>query len=150
MFKKPFNKVIGEQRTCKECNSIFHTFKPVYTCQPCQNKKQKVIEQRKRAKYAKKDKYPFDNKTNEAGSRFCRIHRELVIAWKKYYKTGNRESITAHYDKQFKEIKDNGIMEWILDRRTPEAKRENNPMGMERSKNLIKRDYPDTRGHYED
>ena len=145
MFKKPFNRKIGEQRQCKECDTTFHTFKPVYTCQPCQNKKQKVIEQRKRAKYKKKPKYPFDTKTNQAGNRFCRIHRELVIAWKEYKKTGNRQSLTQHYDKQLEEIKGNGVMEWILDRRDAET----NKGKTIKSRNHIIKDYPNHHDYYE-
>jgi hypothetical protein len=38
-------------------------------------------------------------------------------------------------------------MEWILYRRTPEAKREMNPYA--RTRNMIAKDLPDTRGYYE-
>jgi hypothetical protein len=145
MFKKPFNRTIGEQRQCKECDTTFHTFKPVYTCQACQNKKQKVIEQRKRDKYQKKEKYPFDTKTNQAGARFCRIHRELVIAWRQYRKTGNRDFLTQHYDKQFKEIEETGILKWILDRRDAET----NKGKTIKSRNNIQRDYPNHHDYYE-
>ena len=31
MFKKPFNRTIGEERQGKVCDTTFHTFKPVYT-----------------------------------------------------------------------------------------------------------------------
>ena len=145
MFKKPFNRTIGEERQCKVCDTTFHTFKPVYTCQPCQNKKQKVIEQRKRAKYKKKPKYPFDTKTNEAGNRFCRIHRELVIAWKQYKKTGDKSIITQHYDKQLKEIEDNGILKWILDRRDKETLEARQV----KSRKTITKDYPNHHDYYE-
>jgi hypothetical protein len=147
MFKKPFNRTVGEERICKECNVSFHAKKPIWKCQKCVNKAQKVIEEKKRAKYKKKDRYPFDTRGNSAGSRFCSIRTALSRAWKEYNKTGDKSIITAHYDKQLKEIIDNGIMEWILDRRTPEAKRENNPNA--KSRNMIKIDYPDTRGYYE-
>jgi len=147
MFKKPFNRKVGEERVCKECNVSFHAKKPIWKCQKCVNKAQKVIEEAKRAKYKKKDRYPFDTRGNSAGARFCSIRTALSNAWKEYNKTGDKSVITAHYDKQIKEIIDNGIMEWILDRRTPEAKRENNPNA--KSRNMIKIDYPDTRGYYE-
>lgn len=147
MFKKPFNRKVGETRTCKHCNESFFTLKPIWKCQTCVNKSQKVIEQRKRARTPKKEQYPFDNYTNEAGARFCKIRTALSNAWKEYQKTGDKSYVIAHYDKQIKEINENGIMQWILDRRTPEAKRENNPNG--KSRNMIKTDYPDTRGHYE-
>ena len=142
MFKKPFNKVVGETRQCKHCDATFHTFKPIYTCRECQNKKQKVLEQKKRAKYAKKEKYPFKTTTNEAERRFSRIHGELVAAWKE----GTREALTKHYDKQLKEIQENGIMQWIIDRRDNQTRKENNP----KSRNMIRKEYPDLRGYYED
>jgi len=145
MFKKPFNRTIGEQRECKGCGISFYTYKPRYSCNTCLNAKQRIIEERKRAKYKKKDKYPFDTKTNKAGARFCRIHRELVIAWKQYKETNNKEYLTAHYDKQLKEIEENGIKAWILDRRdkeTLEAKKI-------KSKDNIRKDYPNTHDYYE-
>jgi hypothetical protein len=71
----------------------------------------------------------------------------LSNAWKQYNKTGDKSYVTAHYDKQLQEIKDNGILKWILDRRTVESKKENNPNA--KTRNMIKTDYPDTRGHYE-
>ena len=147
MFKKPFNRKVGETRTCKHCNESFHTLKPIWKCQTCVNKSQKVIEQRKRAKYKKKDRYPFDTRGNSANVRFNSIRTALSNAWKEYQKTGDKSYVIAHYDKQLKDIKDNGIMEWILDRRTPEAKREMNPYA--RTRNMIAKDLPDTRGHYE-
>jgi len=145
MFKKPFNRTIGETRQCKECDVEFFTLKPVYTCKHCQNKKQKVIEQRKREKYEKKPKYPFDTKTNEAGNRFCRIHRELVIAWKQYRKTGDKSIITQHYDKQLKEIEENGILKWILDRRDKETLEARQV----KSRKNITKDYPNHHDYYE-
>jgi len=148
MFKKPFNKTIGEQRTCKHCNASFHTFKPIWKCTKCVNASQKIVEQKRRLKYPKKDQYPFNNRTNEAGSRFCGIRKELRKAWIEFEKTGDRSYMTAHYDKQLKEIRENGIMEWILDRRSPDAKREMNPNA--KTRNMIRTDYPDTRGHYEE
>jgi hypothetical protein len=146
MFKKPFNKKIGETRQCKECNDSFHTLKPIWKCTKCINAAQKIIEQKKRAKYAKKDRYPFDTRTPAADRRFNNIRTRLSNAWKEYNRTGDKSAIIIHYDKQLKEIKENGIMEWIFDRRTPEAKRGMN----HKSENMIKTDYPDTRGHYED
>ena len=148
MFKKPFNRKVGEERVCKHCNASFFTFKPIWKCQTCVNASQKIIEQKKRAKYPKKEQYPFDNRTNEAFARFCGIRKELRKAWIEFEKTGDRSYMTAHYDKKLKEIQENGIMTWILDRRSPEAKKENNPNG--KTRNMIRTDYPDTRGHYED
>jgi hypothetical protein len=144
MFKKPFNRKIGEQRVCRYCNDSFHTLKPIWKCTKCVNASQKVIEQRKRARTPKKEQYPFDNYTNEAFARFCSIRKELRKAWVEFEKTGDRSIITAHYDKQLKEIRDNGIMEWILDRRT-DAKKDNQI----KTRNHIQKDYPNHHDYYE-
>ena len=37
-------------------------------------------------------------------------------------------------------------MEWIFDRKVPRARKDNNL----KTKNMIRKEYPDTRGHYED
>jgi hypothetical protein len=154
MFKKPFNKVIGEERECNVCKEQFYTFKPVWRCRPCTAKK--IFDDAK-AKYGDtgliptgkwagmkpKEKYPFDNRSSEASNRFCTIRTKLSNAWKEYNKTGDRSIITKHYDNQLNEIKQNGILEWILDRRADSDKKE-------RSRNMIKKEYPDTRGHYEE
>ena len=145
MFKKPFNKKVGEIRTCKHCAVEFHTFKPRYSCNACLNAAQKIVERKKRALYKKKDNYPFSTKTNEAGARFHRIQRDLRKAWIDFQKTGDRNIITAHYEKQLKEIEANGILKWILDRRdreTLEAKQS-------KSRKTIQKDYPNHHDYYE-
>ena len=147
MFKKPFNKVTGEIRECKECGDTFHAKKPIWKCRLCVNKAQKIIEEAKRAKYAKKDKYPFNTRTNLADKRFNSIRTALSNAWKEYKKTGDKSYVIAHYEKQLKEIKENGIMEWILDRRTPAAKKDKSTFL--KTANMTKKEYPDTRGYYE-
>jgi hypothetical protein len=70
----------------------------------------------------------------------------LSNAWKEYNRTGDKSYVIAHYNKQIKEIKENGIMQWIFDRRDEETLKANKP----KSRNMTKIDYPDTRGHYED
>lgn len=145
MFKKPFNRKVGEERICKECNTTFHAMKPIWKCQKCVNAAQKIIERKKRAKYAKKDTYPFDNRTNEAFARFCSIRKELRKAWIEFEKTGDRSIITAHYDKQLKEIQENGIMKWIVDRRDKETLNKKQI----KSRNHIQKDYPNHHDYYE-
>jgi len=134
MFKKPFNRTLGELRVCRQCKVEFHTHKPIWSCMECLCKKQKLYAPR----ITKKDKYPFNG--NERDLRFSRIHGELSRAWK-----DSREALTAHYDKQLKEIEENGIMDWINDRRSAEALREKKV----KSRNTTRKDFPDTRGHYE-
>ena len=145
MFKKPFNRKTGEQRECKYCGDTFHAKKPIWKCQTCVNAAQKIIETKKRAKYPKKDKYPFDTRTNAADKRFLSIRTRLSNAWKKYNQTGDKSYVNAHYEKQIKEIKENGIMTWIFDRRDEATLKANKP----KSRNMTKTEYPDTRGHYE-
>ena len=145
LWNTKFDHVNGEQRECKICGVSFHTIKPRYTCNQCVNANQKIIETKKRSKYAKKENYPFDTKTHEAGRRFCSIRTATSNAWKQYNKTGDRSIITKHYDKQLKEIQENGIMTWILDRRCLQAQSEKHV----KTKGMIRKEHPDTRGHYE-
>jgi hypothetical protein len=146
LWKVKFNHKDGETRVCKTCNATFYTPKPIWRCRNCVNDAQRPIEEAKRAKYPKKDIYPFSNKNGEAGSRFCSIRTALSNAWKKYNKTGDKSYVLAHYNKQLKEIEENGIMTWILDRRCLAAQKEKHV----KTKGMIKKEYPDTRGYYED
>lgn len=146
LWSKKFDKKNGEKRECRTCGTTFHAKKPIWKCTKCVNALQRVIEEKKRAKYPKKDLYPFNNRTNEAGVRFNSIRTALSNAWKEYKKTGDRNVITAHYDKQLKEIQENGILTWIFDRRDIETLRENKL----KSRNVITKELPDTRGWYEE
>jgi hypothetical protein len=156
MFKKPFNREIGETRECKICKEQFHTHKAVWRCKACIAKinfdsaKKKygekgLVPTGKWAGMKPKEKYPFNNRTSEASNRFCTIRTALSKAWKEYNKTGDKSVIIAHYDKQIKEITDNGILEWILDRRSDDMKNESKA----KSKTKTNVEYPDTRGWYE-
>jgi len=146
LWSRKFDRVNGEDRICKECGSAFHAVKPIWRCKPCLNIKQRVIEEKKRANYDKKALYPFDNYTNAAGNRFCSIRTALSRAWKEYRKTGDKSVIFAHYEKQLREAEQLGILTWIYDRRDAETARENSI----KSVKLIRQDYPDTRGWYEE
>ena len=146
LWAKRFDKVNGEIRECKQCGDTYHAMKPRWLCTKCVNERQRPIEAAKRAKTPKKEQYPFDNKGTEATNRFCRIRTQMSRAWKEYEKTGDKSVVVAHYDKQLQEIKDNGIWEWIWDRRDDASKKENKP----KTASMTRKDYPDTRGHYED
>jgi hypothetical protein len=146
LWSKKFDYINGETRQCKKCNKEFYTIKPRYRCNECLNAAQKVIEQKKRVLYEKKLPYPFSNKNNNAGRRFCSIRTKMSKAWKEYKKTGNRQVMTQHYDGQLKEIEELGILRWIVDRRdkeTVEAKKI-------KSRDTIVKDYPNHHDYYED
>jgi len=145
LWSRKFDYNNGEQRVCKECGDTYHTMKPRWLCTKCVNAKQKIVETKKRARTPKKEQYPFDNKGNEAGARFCSIRTAMSKAWREYEKTGDKSIVIAHYDKQLKEIHENGIWEWIWDRRD-DATIKGRTI---RSKEIINKDLPDTRGHYE-
>lgn len=140
LWNKKFNWKNGEDRICKDCNIPFHTKKPCYTCNLCRNKKIRDYVHKNRP-YQAKDKYPFSSLGGEATDRFVDIRRRLRIAW-----AGGRDTLTEHYSKQLKEIEENGILQWIYDRRDKETMAEKS----DKSRNKIIKEYPDTRGHYED
>ena len=146
MFKKPFNKKVGETRECKHCGNEFFTLKPIWKCTKCTNASQRIVEERKRALKGKKEQYPFNNYNNEAGARFHRIQKELRKAWSEFENTGDKSYVIAHYEKQLEEIKENGIWQWIWDRRDDISKKSSKP----KTANMTKKDYPDTRGYYEE
>ncbi len=149
MFKKPFNKEVGETRKCNICGKDFHTFKPVLQCRPCISNKvyekakekygEGVIPTGKFAGLPFKKKYPFDTSSFENRKRFERIKRELN-------QCKTKEERLAHFKKQLEEIMHNGVYEWILDRRDEETTKKTKS----KSKTRTQIDYPDLRGHYED
>ena len=145
IWSRKFDYKNGETRVCKHCNESFYTAKPIWRCTKCINENQKVIEGKRRAKYERKDIYPFNNKNGEASSRFCSIRTALSKAWKEYSITGDKSIILSHYNKQLKEAEELGILKWIYDRRCIQAQREKHV----KTKGMIKKEYPDTRGHYE-
>ena len=145
LWSRKFDRKNGEDRKCNYCGDTFHAKKPIWKCTKCVNAAQKIIEQKKRARTPKKEQYPFDNYGNEAGRRFCTIRTALSNAWKEYKKTGDKSYVIAHYDKQLKEIKDNGIWQWIWDRKDEATLKENKP----KTRNMINKEVPDTRGYYE-
>jgi hypothetical protein len=146
LWSRKFDYKNGETRVCIKCGETYHTPKPINRCRKCVNAKQRIIEQVKRAKYERKDIYPFNNKNGEASSRFCSIRTALSKVWKEYKETGDKSIILAHYNKQLKEAEELGILKWIYDRRCIQAQSEKHV----KSKGMIRKEYPDTRGHYED
>jgi hypothetical protein len=152
LWKVKFNHKDGETRRCKVCDKDFHAIKPKWTCNLCTSK---INFDKRKEKYEEgimntgkwigmpmKKPYPFSNRTSESNNRFSRIRRELRKAWE-----GGREELNKHYAKQLKEIEENGILEWILDRRA----NDDLPNGKQKTKSKTQTniEYPDTRGHYE-
>jgi hypothetical protein len=156
LWKVKFDHKNGEVRNCKMCGTDFYTMKPVWRCKKCISKanhetaKNKygdgIVPTGKFAGMEAKKPYPFNNRTSEASNRFCSIRTALSNAWKEYNKTGDKSVIHAHYNKQLKEIEKNGILKWILDRRSDDIVKELKI----KSKKTISAEWPDTRGYYEE
>lgn len=139
LWNRKFDYANGETRQCKGCGISFYTIKPRYECNTCLNIKQKVIEQRKRANYEKKQSYPYQGPKHDYHTRFyplrVKLHKLKVREeWQKYFK-----------EKLDEIMQDKILMKWINDRRdkeTLEAKQA-------KSKKNIQKDYPNTHDYYE-
>jgi hypothetical protein len=110
-------------------------------CKKCTNEKarQGQIKKREREGFQKKKPYPYSTYSNEQVARFQRIQRELKEAWK-----GGREAVNRHYEKQLREITDNGILQWILDRRDDETNVKQKGSGKTGRPKQTKIEYPST------
>jgi hypothetical protein len=153
LWKVKFDHKNGQTRKCKVCDTDFHTMKPIWRCNVCTSKinfdkrkeqyKDGIMNTGKWIGMPMKKPYPFDNRGTEASNRFARIRKDLRTAWE-----GGREELNKHYAKQLEEIVNNGIMEWILDRRGNDDMPNNKKKS--KSKKQTNVDWPDTRGWYED
>ena len=141
LWSKKFDYKNGEDRVCNKCNEPFYTKKPSWKCPKCFNQEQKIIQTKIRHEKGLKPNYPFSTVTNEAGKRFSKIRVELNKVWR----TGDKELIRQHYNKQLEEAERLGIIAWINDVRNDETIRARTT----RSKEMIKKELPDTRGYYE-
>ena len=139
LWSVKFNHKDGETRECKECKETFHAKKPIWKCQKCVNASQKIIETRKRAKYERKEPYPYQGPKHDYHARFyplrAKLHKIKVREeWKEYFK-----------EKLDEILNDAVLMKWINDRRdkeTAEAKQV-------KSKSNIQKDYPNHHDYYE-
>ena len=139
LWKVKFDHKNGETRECKECGTSFHTPKPRWRCNACVNAKQKIVETAKRAKYERKEPYPYQGPNHDYHSRFyplrAKLHKIKVRSqWKEYFKERLDEILN-----------DAVLMKWINDRRdkeTAEAKQV-------KSKSNIQKDYPNHHDYYE-
>lgn len=144
LWNRKFDYKNGEDRICKDCNGAFYTKKPTLRCRICVNKKMREYVHANKP-YQRKEQYPFDNRGTEAANRFCRIRTATSKAWREFEKTGDKSAVVAHYNKQLKEIEENGILKWINDRRDERSKKESKI----KSASVTRKDYPDTRGYHE-
>lgn len=141
IWNNKFDRVNGETRECKDCGTVYHTHKPTWYCRLCTNRK--VRESVKKNKpYEKKEFYPIDMKNDKARQRFVKIRQKLRKAW-----SGGREELTKHYSEQLREAEELGIMKWINDRRDKNSVTQRTAS---KSMNIITKDYPSTKGYYED
>jgi hypothetical protein len=139
LWSVKFDHKNGETRVCKHCGASFHTIKPRWSCSPCLNTKQKVIEQTKRNKYEKKASYPYQGPKHDYHQRFyplrVKLHKMKVRSeWKEYFKERLDEI-----------MQDKILMKWINDRRDKETA----DASKLKSKKTIQRDYPNTHDYYE-
>ena len=139
LWKVKFNHKDGETRRCKVCDTDFHAKKPIWKCPKCVNADQRVIETRKRAKYDRKEPYPYQGPNHDYHSRFYPLRAKL-------HKMRVREEWQAYFNERLEEIfNDAVLMKWINDRRdkeTAEAKQI-------KSKSNIQKDYPNHHDYYE-
>ena len=139
LWKVKFDHKNGETRECKECGTSFHTPKPRWRCNACLNAKQKIIETNKRAKYERKEPYPYQGPNHDYHSRFYPLRAKL-------HKIKVREEWQAYFKERLDEIfNDAVLMKWINDRRdkeTAEAKHI-------KSKSNIQKDYPSYHDYYD-
>jgi protein-arginine kinase activator protein McsA len=139
LWNVKFDHVNGENRVCKHCGVTFHTIKPRYSCSPCLNARQKVIEQKKRSRYEKKEPYPYQGPNHDYHQRFyplrAKLHKMKVREeWQKYF--------TERLDEIFN---DAVLMKWINDRRDKETA----DARQVKSKKSITKEYPNHHDYYE-
>jgi hypothetical protein len=139
LWNVKFDHTNGEMRKCKVCGETFHATKPRWRCIPCINKAQKVIEGKKRAKYDRKEPYPYQGPNHDYHKRFYPLRAKL-------HKMKVREEWREYFKERLDEIfADAVLMKWINDRRdkeTAEAKQI-------KSKSNIQKDYPNHHDYYE-
>jgi hypothetical protein len=139
LWNTKFDHTNGETRECKECKETFHAKKPIWKCRKCVNASQKIIETKKRAKYQRKEPYPYQGPNHNYHSRFYPLRAKLHSIrvrqeWKEYFKERLDEILN-----------DKVLMKWINDRRDKETAEARQV----KSRKTITKDYPNTHDYYE-
>jgi hypothetical protein len=105
----------------------------------CINAAQKIVEGKKRAKYERKEPYPYQGPNHDYHSRFYPLRAKL-------HKMKTRDEWQAYFKIRLDEVfNDVVLMKWINDRRDKETAETK----QSKSRNVIKKEFPDTRGWYE-
>ena len=139
LWSVKFDHKNGETRQCKECGETFHAKKPIWKCTKCVNQAQKLIETNKRAKYERKEPYPYQGPKHDYHKRFYPLRAKL-------HKIKVREEWKEYFKEKLDEImQDKILMKWINDRRDVETLKAKQA----KSKRNIAKDYPNTHDHYE-
>jgi len=139
LWSVKFDHENGENRKCKVCDKDFHATKPVWRCMACINAAQKIVEGKKRAKYERKEPYPYQGPNHDYHSRFYPLRAKL-------HKMKTRDEWQAYFKIRLDEVfNDVVLMKWINDRRDKETAETK----QSKSRNVIKKEFPDTRGWYE-
>jgi len=141
MFKKKFDNVNGETRICRVCDVEFYTKKTTYICSKCQCKKVNDYRKQKLAdgRLTLKAPYPYKKLNNNYKSNFDKLKSKI-------HKMKERHEWQAYFKERLDEVLNDALlMTWINDRRDNETKKEKTI----KSRNVIKQQTPDTRGHYE-
>jgi hypothetical protein len=105
----------------------------------CINANQKIVEGKKRAKYERKEPYPYQCPNHDYHCRFYPLRSKLN-------KMKVREEWQAYFKIRLDEIfNDAVLMKWINDRRDKETAETK----QSKSKRTIQKDYPNTHDYYE-
>jgi hypothetical protein len=103
------------------------------------NAAQKLYEGGKRSKYERKEPYPYQGPKHDYHHRFYPLRAKL-------HKMKERSQWREYFKIKLDEILEDAVlMKWIWDRRDKETK----DAKQSKSRNVIKKEFPDTRGHYE-
>ena len=139
LWSVKFNHKDGETRRCKLCDNEFHAIKPTWRCSACVNAKQKIVEKNKRSKYERKEPYPYQGPKHDYHHRFYPLRAKL-------HKIKVRSEWQAYFKERLDEIfADAVLMKWINDRRDKETAETKQT----KSKDNIKKDYPNHHDYYE-
>ena len=120
-MRKPFKP---EDRKCKECGDEFFASKPVWLCRNCHNKKAAAVQRNRKEMgmggWVAKEPYPMSEA--EKKKKFDRLKSKLN---KIYDRKEWQKFLSDKLDEIMSDIK---LMNWVMDRRDGESRKEKNVM----------------------